>query len=108
MQGSLYTEANLLKTKYYHFFFADGSQTNTEKVSCEDQPVRAFCPCDSVVQKINAAADKNSIYLRDEEGEIVEPDNGLVCDPTTSTWMAVSKPMWTKDWNRFLWESRKK
>ena len=69
--------------------------------------MQAFCPCTTTVNVLNSEEDKDNIFVRNAEGEILNKSPGLVCDPMSSQWMAVSKPLWQKKWTDYFWESKK-
>ena len=106
MKGSLFAEANLLTTKYYHFFFNEPSNSQDAK-SCGENPHRPLCPCSTNVTKLSNASDKDDNFEKTANAEESSLTENLVCDPISSRWMAVSRPMWFKAWADYLWESRK-
>ena len=69
IEGSLYVEVNLLKTKHYHFFLTKNLKTASKDPG---QKFHAgFLPMYHNCKRANSEEDKDNIFVRNAEGEIL-------------------------------------
>lgn len=107
--GSIYASADLKAAKFTHYFFGKQTISSLDKPSCDSNQAQVGCSCKGLVADLKASGSKWSLFADAAMGSSAierESAAGMICDPISSIWIPSSDPVWTKDWQQKIYDTR--